>query len=195
MSAERRPDRSRPLIAHVIFRLDYGGLENGVVNIVNSLPAEAFNQAVIALEDVRDFRQRIRSPDVEVFALHKRPGKDPKVYLELYRLFRKLRPALVHTRNLGTLEGAVVARLAGVPARVHSEHGWDQDDPHGTNRKYHLMRRLASPAIDKFVAVSQEIEQWLCSNVGIRRDKVTRICNGVDTLRFKPATGAADREL
>ena len=194
MSAERRPDRSRPLIAHVIFRLDYGGLENGVVNIVNGLPAEAFNQAVIALEDVRDFRQRIRSPDVEVFALHKRPGKDPKVYLRLYSLLRKLRPALVHTRNLGTLEGAVVARLAGVPARVHSEHGWDQDDPHGTNRKYHLMRRLASPAIDKFVAVSQEIEQWLCS-IGIRRDKVTRICNGVDTRRFQPAAGTADRVL
>ena len=195
MSDELRPNSSRPLIAHVIFRLDYGGLENGVVNVVNGLPADAFSHTIIALEDVRDFRQRIRGPDVGVFALHKRPGKDPGAYLRLYRLLKKLRPALVHTRNLGTLEGAVVARLAGVPARVHSEHGWDQDDPHGTNRKYHLMRRLASPAINRFIAVSQEIEHWLCDSVGIRREKVTRICNGVDTRRFCPSTGGADRML
>src|SRR5512139_3953504 len=124
MSDEPRPNSPRPLIVHVIFRLDYGGLENGVVNVVNGLPADAFSHTIIALEDVRDFRQRIRSPDVGVFALHKRPGKDPGTYLRLYRLLKRLRPALVHTRNLGTLEGAVIALLAGVPARVHSEHGW-----------------------------------------------------------------------
>ena len=28
----------RPLIAHVVFRFDYGGLENGVVNVINGLP-------------------------------------------------------------------------------------------------------------------------------------------------------------
>ena len=32
----------RPLIAHLVFRFDYGGLENGIVNLVNGLPAGAF---------------------------------------------------------------------------------------------------------------------------------------------------------
>jgi hypothetical protein len=27
-----------PLIAHVIYRLDVGGLENGVVNLINAIP-------------------------------------------------------------------------------------------------------------------------------------------------------------
>ena len=192
MSAARS-NRSRPLIAHVIFRLDYGGLENGLMNIVNGLPPDEFSHAIIALEDVRDFKQRIRRPDVRVFPLGKRPGKDPAAYLRLYRLLRRLRPAVAHTRNLGTIEGAIVARLAGVPARVHSEHGWDQDDPHGANRKYRLMRRLVSPTINRFIAVSQEIEHWLCDAVRIRREKVTRICNGVDTVRFHPASDGADR--
>ena len=31
----------RPLIAHIVFRFDYGGLENGVVNVVNGLPERA----------------------------------------------------------------------------------------------------------------------------------------------------------
>ena len=192
-----RPEHgaSRPLIAHIIFRLDYGGLENGVVNIVNGLPEDAFKHAIIALADVRDFRQRVRRPDVEVFALHKQPGKDPSVYLRLYRLLRKLRPAVAHTRNLGTLEGALVARLAGVPFRVHSEHGWDQFDPRGTNRRHRILRRIVSPAIDRYVALSREIEEWLAEGIGIRRDKLTRICNGVDTARFRPASGEGERAL
>jgi sugar transferase (PEP-CTERM/EpsH1 system associated) len=177
----------RPLIAHVIFRLDYGGLENGVVNVVNGLPHDTFRHAIIAMTQASDFRSRLRRPDVDVYALDKRPGKDPAAYLRLYRLLRRLRPTVTHTRNLSTLEGAWIARLAGVPHRVHGEHGWDVHDPDGTNLKYRTLRRLVSPAVDRFVTVSRELEQWLHDKVGIRRDKIMRICNGVDTVRFQPA--------
>jgi sugar transferase (PEP-CTERM/EpsH1 system associated) len=182
---------SRPLIAHIVFRFDYGGLENGVVNVVNGLPEQAFRHAIIALTDSSDFKTRIRRPDVGVHVLNKQPGKDPGVYLRLYRLLRQLRPAIAHTRNLATLEGAVVASLAGVPQRIHGEHGWDIYDPDGTNRKYRAMRRLASPAIGRFVTVSRELERWLTVELGIRASKVTRICNGVDTKKFRPAAGAS----
>ena|ERR1700732_794440 len=178
----------RPLVAHVVFSLDYGGLENGVINIVNGLPASTCRHAIIALRDVAGFRSRIQRPDVIVQALGKRPGKDPGAYLRLFRLLRRLRPAIVHTRNLSTLEGALVARLAGVPCRIHGEHGWDVFDPDGASRKYRVLRRAISPAIQRFVAVSRELECWLTRTVGIRPAKVQRICNGVDTGRFRPAT-------
>ena len=29
---------TRPLIMHVVYRFDVGGLENGVVNLINHLP-------------------------------------------------------------------------------------------------------------------------------------------------------------
>jgi sugar transferase (PEP-CTERM/EpsH1 system associated) len=185
----------RPLIAHVIFRFDYGGLENGVVNVVNGLPDERFRHAIIALTEVSEFSKRIRRADVTCHALNKKPGKDPAAYLRLFRLLKKLRPAITHTRNLATIEGAVVARLAGVPERIHGEHGWDVYDPDGTSRKYRTLRRMANPAIDRFVAVSGELERWLTDFVGIRAGKVMRICNGVDTAKFLPASGAPRRLL
>ena len=40
-----------PLIAHVIYRLDYGGLENGLVNLLNNLPVGEFRHTVICLTD------------------------------------------------------------------------------------------------------------------------------------------------
>lgn len=178
----------RPLIAHIVFRFDYGGLENGLVNVANGLPEDAFRHTIIALTEASDFSQRIRRDDVTVHEINKQPGKDPAAYVRLFRLLRKIHPAVVHTRNLGTIEGAMVACLAGVPVRIHGEHGWDVYDPDGTNRRYRTMRRMMNPMIDRFVAVSRELEQWLVGSVGIRPTKLMRICNGVDTEKFRPAT-------
>ena len=184
------PDK-RPLIAHVVFRFDYGGLENGIVNIVNGLPEGLFRHVIIAMTEASDFRRRIRRDDIEVHALNKQPGKDPLAYLRLFRLIRQLQPAILHTRNLGTLEGALIGRVAGAACRIHGEHGWDVYDPDGTNRKYRTMRRVISPAVSRFVTVSKELQGYLIERVGIPAPKVTRICNGVDTDRFLPREDAA----
>jgi hypothetical protein len=32
----------RPLVIHVVFSFDVGGLENGIVNLLNHMPAEHF---------------------------------------------------------------------------------------------------------------------------------------------------------
>ncbi|MEX1994491.1 MAG: TIGR03088 family PEP-CTERM/XrtA system glycosyltransferase [Steroidobacteraceae bacterium] len=188
------PSDPRPLIAHIVFRFDIGGLENGVVNLINGLPEGEFRHAVIALTEAGEFRQRIRRSDVAVHEIGKRPGKDPGAYWRLYRLLRKLRPAVVHTRNVGTLECAAVAACAGVPYRIHGEHGWDVHDPDGKVRKYRILRKLLNPFIHQFVAVSRDLQQWLVGAIGIAPGKVWHICNGVDTSRFQPApAGRADR--
>lgn len=176
----------RPLIAHILFSLDYGGLENGVVNLVNGLPEDAFRHTIIALTAASEFRRRITRPDVTVREIGKRPGKDPAAYLRLYRLLRTLRPQIVHTRNLSTIEGALIARVAGTPVRIHGEHGWDIYDPDGTNRKYRALRRLVKSSVTRYVALSQELERWLVDRIGVPATRVVRICNGVDTMRFRP---------
>ncbi|MET1081684.1 MAG: glycosyltransferase, partial [Burkholderiales bacterium] len=116
------------LVAHVVYRFDVGGLENGVVNLLNRLPYERFRHAVIALTEVTEFRRRVQRDDVQYLALNKRPGHGAKLWPALYRAFRALRPDIVHTRNLAPLEACVPAWFAGVPVRVHGEHGWDVGD-------------------------------------------------------------------
>lgn len=176
---------SIPLIAHVIFRLDYGGLENGLVNLLNALPKN-FRHAVVCLDRYTSFAQRIRDPDVELYALSKKPGKDPGCYVRLWRLLRELRPAVVHTRNLGTIDCAWIGRLAGAAVRIHGLHGWDIDDLHGDSARYRRLYRLCDPAITRYVAVSRHIADWLVERIGVERSRVEHICNGVDTERFAP---------
>lgn len=186
---------ARPLIAHVLFRLDYGGMENGIVNVVNGLPEAEFRHAIIALTEASQFRERIKRVDVAVHTLHKRAGKDWGAYWRLYKLIRQLKPAVVHTRNIGTLDCVFIAWLAGVPVRVHGEHGWDVHDPDGTNRKYIWLRRIFNPLVTHFVTVSQDLQRYLLQRVGIKPSKVTHICNGVDTQRFIPRNASPTAEL
>nr|WP_051019847.1 TIGR03088 family PEP-CTERM/XrtA system glycosyltransferase [Thauera linaloolentis] len=177
----------RPLVMHVLYSFDVGGLENGVVNIINCMPAERFRHAVVALSHCADgFCKRVQRDDVPFISLHKSPGHGIKLYPRLYRLFREYRPAIVHTRNLAALEAAAPAWAAGVPGRVHGEHGWDVSDPGGMSRKYQLIRRAYSPFVARYVALSGQIERYLVERVGVSSRRVERICNGVDTTRFHP---------
>ncbi len=182
---QRRP--LPPLIAHVIYRLDVGGMENGLVNLINRIPPNRYRHAVICLTECMEFSRRIIRDDVSLVGLHKRAGKDLGLNFRLWRVFRSLRPELVHTRNLAAIESVVPAALAGVPYRVHGEHGRDVQDMDGTSRKYQLLRRVLSPLIHRFIPLSRELESYLAGRIGVSPGKMKRICNGVDAETFRPS--------
>lgn len=183
-----RPDA--PLIVHVIHRFGVGGLENGVVNLINHMPEDRYRHAIVCLQGYTDFRKRLQRGNVAIHDMAKRDGHDPGVYWRLFRTFRQLRPAIVHTRNLSAMEAQAVAALAGVPGRVHGEHGRDTYDLDGRNRKYRLLRKLVRPFIGHYIAVSQDLQNWLMSAIGVQRGKISQIYNGVDNHRFRPAPTA-----
>lgn len=179
----------RPLVAHVMYRFDVGGLEkNGVVNLINHMPRDAYRHAIISLTEITDFRKRIKRDDVQFIALNKQPGHAAWIYPQLYRLFAELKPAIVHTRNLGALELAIPAWAAGVPERIHGEHGRDVGDLDGTRKKFQWVRRLYRPFVTYYIALSRDLEQYLTHVVGMAGSRVAQIYNGVDAERFSPAS-------
>lgn len=177
-----------PLVVHVVHRFAVGGLENGIVNLINRMSARRWRHAVVAMTEVDEaFARRIQRDDVQRISLHKPPGQGVWMYRRLWQLFRELRPAVVHTRNLGTVEFQVPAWAAGVPARVHGEHGRDADDVAGTNRRHIALRRVYRPFVQHYIALGGELAGYLRDKVGVASPRLTPICNGVDHLRFRPA--------
>jgi sugar transferase (PEP-CTERM/EpsH1 system associated) len=177
-----------PLICHVVYRFAVGGLENGVVNLINHLPSDRWRHAVVSLTDIDPtFAARIRTPGVALHALHKPPGQGFRQWPALARLFRQLRPAIVHTRNLAALEAQLPAWWAGVPGRVHGEHGRDAEDPDGTSRKHQWMRRAYRPFVQHTIALGRELADYSLNRIGIPPGRLHTIYNGVDTERFHPA--------
>jgi hypothetical protein len=102
------------LVVHIIHRLGTGGLENGLVNLINHMPSNRYRHAIVSLTEITDFQDRMRDRDVPIFSLHKRSGQDFSMYSRLFRLLRSLRPDIVHTRNLGTLEACCRQPLPGL---------------------------------------------------------------------------------
>jgi sugar transferase (PEP-CTERM/EpsH1 system associated) len=182
---------SPPLVAHVVDYFEAGGLENGLANLINEMPRETYRHAVLCVKGYTMFRERVRERDVPFVDLGKKPGTDPAWYGRLWRELRRLRPAIVHTRNLGTLDAQPVAAAACAAVRIHGEHGRDVWDIDGTRRKYTLLRKVIDPCIHQYVAVSSDLEGWLARVVHATPARVARIHNGVDTHRFRPAPSRA----
>jgi sugar transferase (PEP-CTERM/EpsH1 system associated) len=177
--------RDAALICHIVYRLDYGGLENGLVNLVNNLPSDRFRHAIVCLAGFGALRSRVARADVPIISIDKRPGKDVPSYARTFRVLRSLRPDIVHTRNLGTVDLQWVARAAGVPHRVHGEHGWEATDLLGQNRRTRLIRRACRPVVHRYVAMSRDLERWLRDDIGVAAARIRQLYNGVDTQRFR----------
>ncbi|MCM8595413.1 TIGR03088 family PEP-CTERM/XrtA system glycosyltransferase [Accumulibacter sp.] len=177
----------RPLILHVIHQLRTGGLENGLVNLINCLPESRFRHAVVCIEDFSDFRHRLERGDAPVIALHRSQIGVWRLRKALFSLCRRLRPTIVHSRNQSGLDALLPARLAGVRRCIHGEHGWDVNDLEGRQVKPAMLRRLHSPLVDRYITVSDHLRDYLVERVRIAPQRVVQIVNGVDTARFCPS--------
>jgi sugar transferase (PEP-CTERM/EpsH1 system associated) len=176
----------RPLIVHIIYALSTGGLENGLVNIINRSPPDRYRHAIICLTHADQFVQRITAAEVDIFQLHMREGYDIDCYRRLRKLLRELSPAIIHSRNMAALEAQLCT--IGLPAvkRVHGEHGREVNDLDGSNWKYLYFRKVMRLIVHRYISVSKDLENWLVSEVGVKPARLTQIYNGVDHIRFAP---------
>ena len=180
-----------PLIVHLLYRLDFGGLETVLAECINRMAPDKYRHAIVCLTDYTAFADKITRPGVCLYALHKPPGLGLATHVRLWQLLRRLRPVILHTYNLSAIEYALTATVAGVPVRVHAEHGRDLSDPTGANRKHNLLRRLMTPFIDTFIPVSRDLRHWLQAVIRVPQAKNLLINNGVDTDQFQLAAHTA----
>ena len=172
-------------IMHIVDSLNIGGLENGVVNLVNYLDHTKFIHVICCLREVGPMAGRLHTKETEIICM----GNDSTDYfmpMKLMHLISRIRPQVVHTRNWGTIDGIIAAKLARVKYVVHGEHGREFTDLHGSNYRRNLARWALGTWVNSFVAVSDEIKSWLVNKVRIPEKKIVTIINGVDTKKFYP---------
>lgn len=177
---------------HVIHRFDTGGLENGLVNLINHLPVSEYHHTVVTMKGYNpDFVKRVKTQNLDLIDLNKQEGNDFGIYRRFFSILGEVKPDILHTRNTGTLEMQIVGWLRRVAYRIHGEHGWDVNDMHGTNRKYRLLRRLIRPFIHRYVTLSMEAKDYLKNKIRVPDKDIAHICNGVNTTKFHPDNQAA----
>lgn len=187
---EAAPPAAPLHVCHVLLNLGCGGMENGLVALANGLRREGrFRHSVVCLGEAGVFRTRL-AEDVPLYALETGAGGQFRRHRRLWSALRALRPDIVHTRNLPTIDLFPTIRAAGVRRMVHSEHGVDLIEADGSPWRYRLVRRLGSRVIPAYVALSTGLRDWMAGENGISAEKIAVIVNGVDTGRFRPPTPA-----
>jgi sugar transferase (PEP-CTERM/EpsH1 system associated) len=181
---ERKLRQSVPItIVHVLHSFEIGGLENGVANLINTLDWGVYKHKLLCITRAGRLVKRLRRPDVEIVELGKASGSDWRMPLKIARELRRMKPSIVHTRNWGTIDGIIAARLSGVPVVIHGEHGRTMTEIGRGSRKRNLVRKLLAPMLDAYITVSEELRS-IALEIGIPGKKIHTICNGVDLDRF-----------
>ena len=129
-------------------------------------------------------------------------GQDVLALVELERLFRRLRPDIVHTHNPKPgLYGRIAARTAGVPGIVNTVHGLyaAPEDP--------LVRKSVVYSLERMAAACSDVELFqnpedleVMRRLGVPSRRLVLLGNGIDLDRFHAvrtpeATAAARRAL
>ena len=178
--------RERPLsIVHVLPTFEVGGLENGVVNLIDRMEARRFRHTLCVLSGSAGARGRFER-EVPVHLLQKREGNDPRLPFRIAGLLRRAGADIVRSYGWGAwIEAVTAATLAAVSCRIHSEHGFIVEELREIPWRRRLAQRGAAVMTTRIVAVSDAIREALLQR-GIPEGKVTTIINGVDTRRFSP---------
>lgn len=188
-------------IVHVITRFVNGGADENTLLTCNH-QAEAGHDVWLAYG--RDWTERMRGqldPRVRAVAIPSlvreiSPAKDVAALCALARLYRRVRPDIVHTH---TSKAGIVGRLAALawlPAKVvHGVHILPfTSEPFLKRIVYVLLEKLAALRTHAFIDVSEGMRD-LCLENGLGTDDNHFVIpSGMDVERFRDAPPAEDIE-
>jgi len=180
---------SRIRVLHAVQSLNYGGMERLIAGMVRNADHSRFELHVLGLCYLGHF-----SAGLDSYAeLHVGP-KLPRWSLisprQLASTIAAIAPDIVHTHSGVWLKCARAARMAGVRATVHTEHGRRAPDPLSDR----LIDRIAARYSEAVVAVSDRLRTNLIRDIGVPAHKVYLIANGVDTDSAVPGFDSSLRQ-
>jgi sugar transferase (PEP-CTERM/EpsH1 system associated) len=172
-------------IMHIVDHLGRGGLENGLVNLINHLDPSRFEHVVYAVRRLGPNADRLPRERVQVICQGRQDSDSRFQVPMLVRGIRECRPDIVHSRNWGTIEGVLAGRWTR-RAVVHSEHGFVSEASRKEPWRRTCLRRLAFELADCVLTVSNQLRDFHAGRTGFNPKRMTVIPNGVDSRRFRP---------
>jgi sugar transferase (PEP-CTERM/EpsH1 system associated) len=173
-------------IMHVVDHLGKGGLENGLVNVIENLDSTRFEHVVYAIRKLGANGDRLIQSGVRVVCQGKRDTDSPVQIGRLARAIREVRPDIVHSRNWAAVEAVLAGRWVRSCKVVHSEHGLEAHANAGEPRRRVWFRRLAYELAHRVLSVSYQLRDLHARRTGFAAERISVIHNGVDRRRFFP---------
>src|SRR3954447_18623730 len=153
-------------ILHVVDHLGKGGLENGLVNVIENLDSTRFEHVVCAIRKLGPNADRLGKSRVRVICQEKQDSDSRFQAGILARTIREVRPDIVHSRNWAAVEAVIAGRWTRFCKVVHSEHGLEADAAAHEPKRRIWFRRLAYHLADRVLSVSYQLRDLHATRTG-----------------------------
>jgi sugar transferase (PEP-CTERM/EpsH1 system associated) len=174
-------------VGHTIYAFKDGGMEQGLLNIINHGDASRFRHVVLCLTEAGAFTSRLRAPACRVVELHKRDGNDCRLPGRIAGAVRQHGVNILHARGWPTLvETALAARLVGVRSTVYGFHGKTLEELRGTSLTRRCVQKLMVRDYSRVMTLNCRMRAELAYECGLPESRISIIANGVDVDRFRP---------
>lgn len=177
-----------PHVVHLVASFDTGGLQNGIVNLMNHSDPSDVRHTVLSFSDQMDLADRLQVGEATTLGLA--PGPHRRAWREVAERLRDLNADVLHTRNFATWpDGIRAASRAGVRHRVHGFHGRDLAGIDGLPMKRRLLGRLLAASTSVFITLTPSMREEFSKEFFISPDRVRVIPNGFDKALFTASKG------
>ncbi len=173
------------IIMHVILSLEIGGMEQVAADLVRNLDKSRFKPVVVCINELGSLGEELLAEGFTVIRLKRMiPILSFLFPFELIKVIRRYRPDVIHVHCGCWHKAAMAGWLTGVNNIIYTDHGRLFPD----SWKTILLDRIFSRVTHHIVAVSESIADYLHGVVGLDRQKISVIINGIDVFRFKSSS-------
>ena len=163
----------------VIPTLELAGAEVMCKNLALELKKENHDVVVLSLyHHETALTNVIRSRDIRVIFLDKKPGLDITIIGKLKKVFMIEKPDVVHTHLDSLKYSFVAAKLAKVPKCIHTVHNLAEKEADKYARVIYRFAFKLGKVIP--VALSEEVQNSIIDVYGIEKNNIPVIYNGID---------------
>jgi glycosyltransferase involved in cell wall biosynthesis len=162
------------------------GTERHILSILKYSDRNNFEHAVV-MPDEGILKKELNKMNIETFIAGRKHGYNGKFdgifskeTKNLYSIIKENEFDIVHS-HLNSF-GGIVARLAGVPAVVHTRHGvfWSEEELNNISITDKYFQKIKSGIFDTTVALGEYEKKTLVKNFNYDENKISSTINGVN---------------
>lgn len=181
---------SKIRVLHCLEAVSSGGVEQRRLSLAKYLDPQVYEQRLICTKATRSLPSQFEDAgcvitEVGVF----RSILDLPKYKKALRVINEFRPHIIHG---AVFEGVAMSAVAGTLGRVPVIIGEETSNPINRSWRGNLVYKGITALTHHMVAVSPAVECYLTDKVGLARNKISVISNGVSEKKPPSAESTSD---
>lgn len=172
-------------IMQIIPEFDLAGAEIMVENLLISLSQIGYDVYGVSLYNKKTaITERLKKEKIPVIFLNKKRGIDLKIFIRLYKLFKKEKPYVIHTHRYVMPYVIPAAVLSRVPRKIHTIHSISKKEVSKSRRRFHSFFYKHCNVIP--VTISPLVKDSVLEEYKFLTPTIPMIYNGINLTNCLP---------